>query len=125
GYTKKTVRRRKYCPQKDKRQNEMVELRWARCPITHNVRPRMKIRSTPPRPQNARGAAVGIEFLERRLLLAVSFSPAMMLSTAKGARAVAVGDFDGDSVTDLAVANNGSNNISILLGRGDGSFDTA
>jgi predicted NUDIX family NTP pyrophosphohydrolase len=39
--------------------------------------------------------------------------------------AVAVGDFDGDSVADLAVANQTSDNVSVLLGRGDGSFDSA
>jgi hypothetical protein len=36
--------------------------------------------------------------------------------------AVAVGDFNGDGKPDLAVANWGSNNISILLGKGDGTF---
>jgi len=28
---------------------------------------------------------------------------------------VAVGDFNGDGVEDLAVANNGSNNVSVLI----------
>ena len=39
--------------------------------------------------------------------------------------AVAAGDFNGDGVTDLAVVNNGfgfANTLSILLGRGDGTF---
>ncbi|HXG74582.1 MAG TPA: FG-GAP repeat protein [Candidatus Nitrosotenuis sp.] len=40
-------------------------------------------------------------------------------------RSVAVGDFDGDSKLDLAVANFNSNNVSILLGTGTGSFGTA
>src|SRR5207253_530444 len=34
---------------------------------------------------------------------------------------VAVGDFNNDGKQDLAVANTGSNNVSILLGNGDGS----
>jgi FG-GAP-like repeat/FG-GAP repeat len=32
------------------------------------------------------------------------------------------GDFNGDGRTDLAIANNGSNDISVLLGNGDGTF---
>jgi hypothetical protein len=35
---------------------------------------------------------------------------------------VAVADFNGDGKADLAVANAGNNTITILLGRGDGSF---
>ncbi len=35
---------------------------------------------------------------------------------------MAIGDFNHDGKTDLAVANQGSNDVSILLGRGDGSF---
>ena len=37
-------------------------------------------------------------------------------------RSVAVGDFNGDSDPDLAVANYGSDNVSILLGAAGGSF---
>jgi hypothetical protein len=36
-----------------------------------------------------------------------------------------VGDFDGDTDLDLAVANYGSDNVSILLNRGDGTFAAA
>ena len=36
--------------------------------------------------------------------------------------AVAVGDFNGDGKLDLAVASAGTNNVTILLGNGDGSF---
>src|SRR5438128_8278020 len=38
---------------------------------------------------------------------------------------VAVGDFNRDGIADLAVANNGSNNVSVLLGKGDGTFGAA
>ena len=38
---------------------------------------------------------------------------------------MAVGDFNGDGKPDLAVANDGSNNVSVLLGNGDGTFQTA
>jgi hypothetical protein len=40
-------------------------------------------------------------------------------------RSVAVGDFNADGHADLAVANTGSNNVSILLGRGNGTFQAA
>jgi hypothetical protein len=38
---------------------------------------------------------------------------------------VVVGDFNDDGVPDLAVANTGSNNVSILIGNGDGTFKAA
>jgi len=38
---------------------------------------------------------------------------------------VAVGDFNGDGKLDLAVANEGSNNVRIFLGNGDGTFQAA
>ncbi len=40
-------------------------------------------------------------------------------------RSVAVGDFDGDEIADLAVSNFGSDNVSVLLGNGSGTFQTA
>ncbi len=38
---------------------------------------------------------------------------------------VAVADLDGDSVPDLVTANQGSHDVSVLLGNGDGTFQTA
>ncbi|HMD83957.1 MAG TPA: VCBS repeat-containing protein [Terriglobia bacterium] len=38
---------------------------------------------------------------------------------------VAVADFNGDGKLDLAVMNGGSNNVSVLLGNGDGTFQAA
>jgi hypothetical protein len=38
---------------------------------------------------------------------------------------VAVGDFNGDGICDLAVANESSNSVSVLLGNGDGTFQDA
>jgi hypothetical protein len=40
-------------------------------------------------------------------------------------RAMVLGDFNGDGFADLAVANFGSNTVSILLGKGDGTFQAA
>ena len=38
---------------------------------------------------------------------------------------VTVGDFNGDGHEDLAVAKIGDNTVSILIGKGDGSFESA
>ena len=37
---------------------------------------------------------------------------------------VAIGDLNGDAKPDLVTANNRSDNVSVLLGNGDGSFQT-
>ena len=37
---------------------------------------------------------------------------------------MAVGDFNGDAKADLAVANSIKANVSVLLGNGDGTFQT-
>jgi dienelactone hydrolase len=42
-----------------------------------------------------------------------------------GTAAAVTGDFNGDGKLDLAVANYNSNNVSILLGNGDGTFQAA
>src|SRR5258707_4853959 len=56
---------------------------------------------------------------------AVSFIARLEFGAGGSPSSVAVGDFNGDGVLDLAVANNGSNNVSVLLGNGDGSFQVA
>ncbi|HZP03252.1 MAG TPA: FG-GAP-like repeat-containing protein [Terracidiphilus sp.] len=38
-------------------------------------------------------------------------------------RGVMAADFNGDGIADLAIANTGDNSLTILLGRGDGTFD--
>ena len=55
----------------------------------------------------------------------VSFIAHRDFGAGNGPVSVAVGDFNGDGRPDLAVANNGSNNVSVLLGNGDGSFQAA
>lgn len=48
--------------------------------------------------------------------------PASSLAVSSSASAVAVGDFDGDGILDLAVANSASNTVTILRGNGSGGF---
>ncbi len=55
----------------------------------------------------------------------VSFAAAANFGTGTIPLFVAVGDFNGDGKQDLATANEGSDNVSILLGDGAGSFSAA
>ncbi|MGA7633146.1 MAG: VCBS repeat-containing protein [Terriglobales bacterium] len=43
-------------------------------------------------------------------------------TTGVGPVAVAVGDFNGDGLTDVVTANSSANTVSVLLGHGDGTF---
>ena len=58
-------------------------------------------------------------------------TPTLTVSTAQTAavstqpNSVVTADFNGDGIPDLAVANSGSNTISILLGNGNGTFTAA
>jgi hypothetical protein len=56
---------------------------------------------------------------------AVSFTPPTSFATGSSPLSVAVADFDGDGNRDLAVANAGSNTVSVLLGDGNGGFGPA
>jgi hypothetical protein len=61
----------------------------------------------------------------------VTFQPAVTYPVGTAPKAVAVGDFNGDGVMDLAVGNSGDptagddGNVSILFGNGDGTFQSA
>ena len=47
------------------------------------------------------------------------------ISTGTTPQGLVTGDFNGDGKIDLAIANKGSGNVTILLGNGDGTFTTA
>jgi hypothetical protein len=51
-----------------------------------------------------------------------TFQPQIRLAAGLRPRAVTVGEFDGDGVQDLAVANGRSDDVSVFLGLGDGRF---
>ena len=55
----------------------------------------------------------------------VPFSPASVATRGLGGFAIAAGFFDADPAVDLAVSNGASNNVSVLLGHGDGTFRAA
>lgn len=55
-----------------------------------------------------------------------TFKPAVVYSTGTGTMpwAITTGDFNGDGNTDLAITDQVTNSVSLLLGNGDGTFQT-
>ena len=53
---------------------------------------------------------------------AQSFAPPVNYTVGSNPRSCALGDLNGDGKQDIAVVNNSSHNISVLLGVGDGTF---
>ncbi|PYK60886.1 MAG: hypothetical protein DME21_10565, partial [Verrucomicrobia bacterium] len=51
-----------------------------------------------------------------------TFKAVVNYSTGAGAQSVAAGDLNGDGKPDLVVANSASDNVSVMLGKGDGTF---
>jgi hypothetical protein len=67
-----------------------------------------------------------LELLEDRTLLSgVSFSTPASYPVGLVPFAIATGDLNGDGKPDLVVPNQSSNTVSVLLGKGDGTFQTA
>src|SRR5437667_4319808 len=56
---------------------------------------------------------------------AVDFASPVSYPVGMSPAGIAIADFNGDGKPDIAVANYGSANVSILLGSGDGSFKGA
>jgi len=60
-----------------------------------------------------------------RSILPLSFATASNFYVGSGPRSITLGDFNKDGYSDLAVANAGSDTVSVLLGNGTGGFGTA
>ena len=56
---------------------------------------------------------------------AVDFAPPASYPVGTSPSVIVVGDFNGDGKPDLAVANLGSNNVSVLINAGNGTFQAA
>src|SRR6516165_2071432 len=65
-----------------------------------------------------------LEVLEDRTLPSL-FLAAKSFATATHPNSVAVADLNGDGRVDLVVANDSSNTVSVLLGNGNGTFQSA
>jgi hypothetical protein len=77
----------------------------------------------PARPQAGRPFRPALEPLEERSLL--SFLPAVSYPIGGGPQSTVVADFNGDGLPDLAIPNIYDNTVSVLLGNGDGTFQSA
>jgi len=77
--------------------------------------------------QRSRSVRPRFEILEDRTLLSggTSFADPIDYTVGASPQSVTTGDFRGIGILDLAVANFGSNNVSIFLGNGAGTFRLA
>ncbi len=87
------------------------------------------MRTSSQRPSRIRASFQDLRYCPRVTVLESralpSFFAPFSMDTGSNPKAVAVGDFNGDGIPDLAVANLNSGDVSILLGNGDGSFQPA
>lgn len=63
-----------------------------------------------------------LQFADCRIAAQVSFKPPQSYHVGTTPVSAAVADINGDGVPDLVVANQGSNDVSVLLGKGDGTL---
>jgi uncharacterized repeat protein (TIGR01451 family) len=70
------------------------------------------------------GSSSGTTYQPVNSAPASGFSAAATYATGGGPQAIASGDFNRDGKTDLVTANTVANTVSVLLGRGDGTFGT-
>src|SRR5262245_66624199 len=89
---------------------------WYRSLIDSLARPRW-CRTARPKPTTRR---LLVEGLEDRCLMA--FSPATSFPVGASPQAVVAADFNNDDTLDVATANAGGNNVSVLLGNPGGTF---
>ena len=68
---------------------------------------------------------LGVLALGGQAEAASSFAPAANYATGNNPRAVTTGHFNGDQFEDVAVANHSSGSVSVLMGKGDGTFTAA
>ena len=57
--------------------------------------------------------------------MTVSFNPVKNFEVEDAPNSIALGDFNGDGNSDLAVNNQNTDTVSVLLGDGSGSFEPA
>jgi hypothetical protein len=93
---------------------------WNRGRMQHNARAARKAcRRSGRRP--AAGWKPAVEGLEARTLPSL-FGPPTNYGVGSAPVRVSVGDINGDGIPDLVTANNLSHSVSVLLGKGDGTF---
>jgi len=68
------------------------------------------------------GTSNGVFFQITNATSSVSFQQGHTLQTGSQPEGIAIADFNGDGKFDIAIANGGSNTVSIFLGNGDGTF---
>jgi hypothetical protein len=71
------------------------------------------------------GTSNVVFFVTTRPTSSVALGTPSEFATGSDPLSVAADDFNGDGKLDLVVANSGSNNVSVLLGNGDGTFQAA
>jgi hypothetical protein len=76
-------------------------------------------------PSFAATLGIAAAVLAASIIPAEAQSPTSPYPTGEWPESLAVGDFDGNGTLDLAVTNLGSDNVSVLLGFGDGTFAAA
>jgi len=78
-----------------------------------------------PGPLRRLALLMGISLSLAGRAFSVEFASPSAYAVGSSPQSVVVGDFNGDGKRDLAVLNTTSNTVSLLLGNGDGSFQTA
>ncbi|HKA07671.1 MAG TPA: VCBS repeat-containing protein, partial [Gemmataceae bacterium] len=85
-----------------------------------------RVRSSIPSSHRCQRCRIRVETLEDRSLPAYLTAPSFPAGMLGGADsepiAVAVGDFNRDGRLDVATANKGTRDVSVLLGNGNGTF---